>query len=206
MAEKNGLKNKKKIEKLEIKRQLFHLSFGLVIVGLLYFNVLTTLYLFVIIAVGLALSVIYQKYTLPGLSWFIKRYERAKDKKTFPGRGAILFLIGSFIVILLFDKNTALAAITILALGDSISPLVGRFYGRIKHPFSNVKLIEGTIAGIVAGFLGAMLFVSPSQAIIASFVAMTVEAIDIKLLGDKFDDNISIPLVAGFVIWLIQVL
>jgi dolichol kinase len=46
----------------------------------------------------------------------------------------------------------------------------------------------------------------PSEAIVASFFAMWLEGIDLRLLKFKIDDNMTIPLIAGFVIWLMRVL
>ena len=116
-----------------------------------------------------------------------------------------MYLIGALLAVILFEKDIALAAIIILALGDSFSRLIGPF-GKIKHPFNNTKFLEGVIAGIIAAFLGAILFVKPSEAIIASFFAMMLEGVNLRLGKFKIDDNITIPLIAGGVIWLIRFL
>ena len=98
-----------------------------------------------------------------------------------------------------------MAAIMILALGDSFSRLIGPF-GKIKHPFNNTKFLEGLIAGLIAASLGAMLFIRPHEAVAASFIAMLLEGVDLKLFKLKIDDNITIPVVAGAIIWLIRIL
>ena len=91
----------------------------------------------------------------------------------------------------------------ILALGDSVGHLVGRYYGKTKW-ISTKKLLEGTIAGALAGFLGAVFFVSPLEAALASIAAMVMEAIEIELNKRAVDDNLFIPLVAGTVIYLLR--
>lgn len=107
---------------------------------------------------------------------------------------------GCIIVLGLFEKNSALAALMILALGDSISPIVGGYYGKTPHPLNKLKLAEGTLAGIVAATLGAALFVPWKAAAIASFVALCIEAAEIKLGKYILDDNITVPFIAGLVL------
>ena len=106
----------------------------------------------------------------------------------------------------LFDRDIALASIMILALGDSISHLVGEKYGRIKNIFNwkGTKLLEGTLAGTFAGFLGAAQFVSWQTAFVASFAAMVAEVIKIDFNDNTLDDNLVVPLIAGTVMFLIK--
>lgn len=105
---------------------------------------------------------------------------------------------------MIFDKSIAMASIIICALGDSLSHLVGKWVGRVKHPFSNTKFIEGHIVGAIIGALGAMLFVSPLTALVAASIAMFVEGIDIEFrMSWILDDNLVVPLTAGIVMFLI---
>ena len=115
----------------------------------------------------------------------------------------IFYLLGSFFAIVLFPRDIAAASIMILALGDSFSRLVGPF-GRILHPFDDTKFVEGLVAGAIAGFVGASVFVKPMEAIIASTISMFIEGFDLKIKGFKIDDNLIIPLVAGAVIWAMR--
>lgn len=105
---------------------------------------------------------------------------------------------------LLFPKEIAMASIMILALGDSVSHLYGLHYGKIKHPLSNAKFLEGTIAGFVAGFIGALIFLPWLEAFLASLAAMIVEAIEIKIGIGQVDDNLIIPIVAGTIVWAVR--
>lgn len=193
------------IDKLELRRQIFHICSGLVIVLLLYFDILNRLILFVITIVAILLSLLSRKIKIPVLDWFLKKFEREENLKRFPGKGVVFYLTGAFVVVSLFEKDIAMAAIMILALGDSISHLAGRF-GGIKHPFSGKKFFEGAIAGVIAGFLGALLFVVWYEALLASLFAMTAEGLELRLGMQKVDDNIVIPIVAAFVIWVVRLL
>ena len=106
----------------------------------------------------------------------------------------------------LFTKDVALAAITILTLGDSISHIIGRSFGKTRNFINgaNKKLLEGTGVGILVAFVGAALFVSPLEALLASVVAMGAELAEVKLAEKVIDDNLLIPLVAGTVIMLMR--
>jgi dolichol kinase len=84
--------------------------------------------------------------------------------------------------------------------------MIGVSNGRKKHPLNNSKLLEGSIAGTVAGFLTAWIFVAWWQALIAAVVAMTIEALEIKIYEWDLDDNLTIPVVAAAVIFVLQLI
>ncbi len=104
----------------------------------------------------------------------------------------------------MFPKDIAMASIMVLALGDSISHLYGLHYGKTKHPLSKTKFMEGTIAGTIFGFIGAFVFLPWWEAFLASFAAMIVEAIEIKIGTNQVDDNLIVPFVAGAAVWLMR--
>ena len=191
--------------RLEIKRQPFHILLGLLLIVLIYNDLLEPLVLLTITIIAIIASFITKKVKPKTIYKLLKFIEREDDLEQLPGKGLIAYLIGALIVILLFEKDIALASIMILALGDSFSRLIGPF-GKIKHPFNDTKFLEGVIAGVIAASLGAMLFIKPSEAIVASAIAMLLEGIDLKLFKFKIDDNITIPLIAGAVIWLIRLI
>jgi len=194
---------KKENKSFELRRQIFHICLGLLIVALLYYEFIGPWTLFITLIIGSIISFISLKYKIPLISWFLKKFERPMDH---PGKGAICFLIGTLLAIKLFPKDIALASIMVLALGDSISHYIGKFHGKIKHPFDNRKRIEGHIAGVIFGFIGALIFVNPLSAIVASFFAMLAEAMEIEFNHRIINDNISIPLVAGVSIIILRVL
>ena len=182
-----------------------HIILGIAIVLLLNFNLINATYLFILFIFGLILSFLSTKLNIPVIHQFLRTFDREKDLEKFPGKGAIFYVLGAFIVVLVFPKDIALASIMILALGDSVSRLVGP-YGYLKHPFHNEKFFEGVIAGAVAGFIGALFFVSWLPALIASSVSMLIEGIDFRIKKFKIDDNLLIPIVAGVVIWVVNIL
>ncbi len=180
----------------EYKRQLFHTCLGLGIIVLLYFNLINAFILFLfIVAIALS-SFIQSKVKLPIIAWWVNNFERKKYRKKFPAFGMLMFFIGSFVVVRFFSKDIALASIMILTLGDSAGVLVGKKFGKLKNPFNKKRKIEGTLAGILFAFLGAMLFVNPFEALISSIIAMSIESLDFNYLND----NILVPLIAAIII------
>jgi dolichol kinase len=191
------------MKELEIRRQLFHIFWGFVFIALIYFDLINALMIFILIIVFLVGSLLSKKYKIPVIYWFLTKFDRPKDIKELPGKGSWFYLIGVFVSMVLFPKDITMAAIAVLALGDAIAPLVGK-YGRIKHPFSEKKFLEGTLAGAFVGFIGALLFVRFYEAALAAIIAMLAEGIDLKLGRNPINDNIVIPVVAGAVILLLR--
>lgn len=191
------------LTKLEIKRQAMHIFLGITLVILLNFDLISAAFLFVLFILGLLISFLSKKVSIPIIHESLKFFDRKQDLEDFPGKGAVFYIFGAFIVVLVFPKDIALASIMILALGDSVSRLVGP-YGYLKHPFHNEKFFEGAIAGAIIGFLGALLFVSWLPALIASSATMLIEGINLKIKDFKIDDNLLIPLVAAVVIYSIN--
>lgn len=188
---------------LETKRNLFHLLVGLAIVALLHFDIIDVWIILAVVLVGSLVSIVSRKARLPIIHWFLQRFDREADMSSIPGRGALFLFVSFLLVVALFQKDIAMASITIFVIGDSVSPLVGARFGRVRHPLSDKKFIEGSIAGLMAAFVVATLFVSPLEALLASICAMTVEAVD-TIRGKRIEDNITIPLVAGLVITAIR--
>lgn len=137
---------------------------------------------------------------LPVLTRLINSAEREKDK-AFPGRGALRFLTGAFLSLIVFRNNPDLvaAAIIVLALGDAASTLVGISFGRHRIFYNKKKSFEGSVAGVAAAFLGvvALTSFSPLTALAAALTGMLVESLPLGI-----DDNLTVPLAAGFAIWL----
>lgn len=192
------------IKNFEWKRQLFHIFFGVGMVLLLMYGLIDENKILFLIIFGLILSFFSRRIKIPIIYQLLLEFERKEDIEKFPGKGVIFYLIGIDASLFLFSKDIAMASIMVLALGDSISHLFGRHYSRIKHPFSKTKFLEGTIAGFIAGFVGALVFLPWFEAVLASLAAMVVEAIEIKIGTQQVDDNLIVPIVAGAVVMLVR--
>ena len=191
--------------KFELRRQLFHVFLGIILVVLIDMEILNAFNLIVIIVLGFLISLFSIKNKIPGIEWFLRRFERKKQMKKFPGKGVLFYLIGALIVVVIFPKDIALASIMVLAFGDAVSHLWGVHFGRIKNPFADKKFIEGSITGFLAGLMGAILYVRPAEAIVASLAAMIAEAIEVTIGTEQIDDNLIVPLISGIAIWLFRI-
>jgi len=177
---------------------------GIAIVVLLKFSFIDKNLILAIILLGLVLSYLSKRIKIPIIHSLLEKFERKQEIKKFPGKGIIFYLIGSYISLLLFSKEIAMASIMVLGMGDSVSHLFGLHFGKIKHPLSKTKFLEGTIAGFIAGFIGALVFLPWHEAFFASLTAMAVEAAEIKIGAQQIDDNLVVPLIAGTAVWLIR--
>ncbi len=121
---------------------------------------------------------------------------RVQERKRFSG--ATYLLISSVLVILFYDKSIAVACLLFLTLSDSAAALFGKRFGKIK--IYN-KTLEGSLAFLLSSLVIVYLIKSlnfitgVSGAITATFVEFTLTNID---------DNLSIPIISGFVMWLVN--
>ncbi len=194
------------ISNKELGRQIMHAVIGIITVVLIFFEILSPFSVFLLIIAGILMSIISKRAKLPIISHFLHCFERDKDMAKFPGKGVIFFFIGVLLVLQLFERDIALAAIMILAFGDSVSHIIGKQFGQLKNLFNgkSKKLFEGTVAGALAGCAGAVLFVPFAEAFVASFAAMIAEVIKIDFNDSTLDDNLVVPLVAGTIMFLMR--
>lgn len=117
------------------------------------------------------------------------------------------YVFGSaFLSLLLFVPWIAACGMTSMLLGDTAAALVGRKFGR--HKTVNGKSLEGVFAFIAASTLGIVIiaaivgvsFRGNALAILLPSVAGCLVELFEKQL--KIDDNFSIPVAVGSVLWL----
>lgn len=185
------------ISKREVRRQVGHLITGLLIILLVKLDLLTLPMLGGILVAGGILSLVCRFVRVPIVHEILHAFERPKELKTFPGKGSFFLVLGSFLALLLFEEPIALAAIAIMAIGDSLTAVVGVYFGQIKSPTNPLKHLEGTALAIMAGTVAAFNFVPFEKAFIGAFVAMLFEALTVSFIDRIIDDNLLIPLVAG---------
>lgn len=195
-----------KISDFEWNRQIFHMLLGIAIVALLKFGFIGKNIILGAIIFGLLLSYLSKKIKIPIIHSLLGKFERKHELKKFPGKGVIFYFVGVYASLLLFSKEITMASIMVLAMGDSVSHLFGLHYGKIKHPLSKEKFLEGTIAGFTAGFIGALVFLPWHEAFFASLIAMAVEAVEIKIGAQQIDDNLIVPIAAGAAVWVARLI
>jgi len=193
-----------KIEEFELRRKIVHILMGIVALLLLIYNIVTPFIIFIILIIGVLFSFLSFKIKVPILYFFLNNFERTNEKGKLPGRGIIFAVVGSLLALQLFEKDIALASITILIFADPISHLIGKFFGKTKSFLDQRKNIEGHIAGVIVSALLAMFFVHPILAIAGSLAAMLFESLIIEIQKIELDDNLIIPLAAGTAMFLIM--
>ncbi|MFH1402874.1 MAG: hypothetical protein ABIH11_01230 [Candidatus Altiarchaeota archaeon] len=180
-----GLKTRE--NRLELRRQLVHMTGGVLISIMAYLMKPLLGWLIVFPVLG-------------GLAWFLSapklfpnlkdsnsilfHFEREEDVRTLPYRGAIYFGFGMLIPLALLPTEPACAAIIVLSVGDALSTIIGRLYGRVRI---GGKSLEGFAAFVISSFIAALAYVDPKTAIVFAVIGGVVELIP------HANDNISIP-------------
>ncbi|NMC76656.1 MAG: hypothetical protein GYA60_05105 [Candidatus Methanofastidiosa archaeon] len=111
---------------------------------------------------------------------------------------ATYFIISSFFTILLYDKLIAIAAISYNSIGDFFSAIIGKNFGKTKY-MGDKKSIEGSIACFVSCYIVGLFIFNPLIAVIGALAATFAEGFLIEV-----NDNLSIPIISGFVLTLVS--
>ncbi len=179
----------------ELKRKTLHLLAGILLVVLALYSqelgkrlVLLILSFFLIALLEIEFIRIELKKKIPLIQdlWRKKEHNRIG--------GEVFFVIGGILSIGIFDTNIAVAAILMTTFGDLAAALIGKAYGTHWLPYPKNKAWEGVLAELGINLLiGFLTLPHPLLVIVMAFTATLVETFSIKL-----DDNLLIPLFAGF--------
>jgi HAD superfamily phosphoserine phosphatase-like hydrolase len=104
----------------------------------------------------------------------------------------IFFAFGIMLSLLLFPPAIGYASIAVFTSGDGFATIFGKTIGKHVIPYNKGKKIEGTVFGFILASLGALVFVSPSKALVGAAAAMIIET-----LPSPINDNLTMPLIAG---------
>jgi len=126
-----------------------------------------------------------------------EKFKTVERPNSLPFKGAIEFGLGCFLATILFSESIAMACIAVLALADSLSTLVGYYFGRYKLPINTKKTWEGSITFFLISLLILAFFTNPLTASFLALITAFVEALPYA------DDNLSIPLALGILMMLI---
>jgi|Deesub1362A_J573_1020465.scaffolds.fasta_scaffold00017_9 dolichol kinase len=115
--------------------------------------------------------------------------------------GHIYFLIGIFIVTILFPSNIALIAVLMLTVGDTVAGITKRMYSHGLLPMLASCVITGILLNNTLDLnLSVMVILAGSVA------ASLVDAFPIKLKGLYINDNIAIPVGSGLTMYFLSFL
>jgi dolichol kinase len=184
---------------VEIKRKIVHLATLVVPVGYLLTSEETVL-IFLVPFFLCFLTVDLLRHFHSGLAslfrkYFFGRVLREEEKPTF--MGSTYFLFSTILTLLLFPKSIAIASLLILILADSSAALVGKGIGRV--PIWG-KTLEGSMAFLFTSLLIVLIYpgLNRFSGSLAALGATVIEILPIEV-----NDNLTIPLVAGAIMFFL---
>ncbi len=115
------------------------------------------------------------------------------------------------------SRFATLGAIIIFTLGDGLAALIGSRYGKRHLPWNGRKTMVGSAAFLTGSVVGMFLYISSVSWVpgweksllvfVPSIAACIVESLPITVIRDrKPDDNLIIILVAGVILFLLELL
>jgi dolichol kinase len=131
--------------------------------------------------------------------FMLRQHEKDSKKKNL--NGATYVLISALLTAIIFPKVIFINAFAILIISDTMAALIGRKYGR--HKFL-AKSLEGTLAFFVSAVIVSLLTPKLGAGIAEYIIAITASGIGAIVENISFgwaDDNLSIPMSIGFVMW-----
>ncbi|AFZ72899.1 diacylglycerol/polyprenol kinase family protein [Natronobacterium gregoryi] len=187
----------------ELKRRLVHASGSGLVALYLLANYLSVglawsrfQVLMVVLAVG-ALALEFVRLRI-GLDWWIyEKLTREYEQEKIAGYG--LYMISMTVVVLLFEPQIALPAMLMLALGDPISGAVSdNTLKRVKGP-----KVLGTMFVVSAILASPFLYEHPLAVVGAALGATLADGIKLSIRGYIVDDNLTIPIYASVLAWVV---
>jgi dolichol kinase len=184
---------------VEIKRKIVHLATLIIPVGYAMTSEKTVILFLVPFFLALLLVDLLRHFH-PGMAslfqkYFFGRVLREEEKSTF--MGSTYFIFSTLLSILLFPKAIAIASILILIISDTAAALVGKGIGRVKI-FG--KTLEGSVVFLITSLL--IVWIYPHLGRFSGSLA-ALGATLIEILPIKMNDNLTIPLVAGTIMFFV---
>lgn len=133
----------------------------------------------------------------------VRAEERVRESAMIP------YAIAVLLTILTVPKPAALVAIYTLAFADPLAAIVGIRFGR--RPLVGDYSLEGTLAFFAASLAVAATVLAYTTAagglaIAGAATTIALVAAGFALLRLRIDDNLTIPLLVGFVTWIVTAL
>lgn len=205
-----NIQNIEKNYKIEFIRKSIHFCSLSIPVVYFFIDKITALSILIPITALFVVFDLARYYYQPGaklfykyFGWLLRDYEIDNKRKRLNGASNIL--ISAIICVIIFPKIIIVTAFSVLIISDSLAALIGRRFGKRKF-FK--KSLEGSLAFIGGGLL--VILITPkvdyfyAEYLIAAFavvVAAFFEAASVVV-----DDNYTVPLSIGFVMWLLYLL
>ena len=178
----------------ELRRKLMHIAIILVIVlySILENSVSKQIALFTLVFILLfLLAAEFIRLELNIEVPIIKQLIKAKEERRM--HGAIYFLTATIISLAVFDFKIALAALLMTVFGDMFAAIIGKRFGKTLI-FRN-KTLSGCLVELVISLIVGLIVLNNIYIIIAMAFTATI----VETFINELDDNLFVPLFAGFV-------
>lgn len=180
----------------ELIRKTVHLSGLLIVVGYTFMLNYFSERVAILAMTALLLILIEIEYIRlehkPRLAAIMDGIFRKHEKDNLSG--AVFLVISCIICFAAFSYWVALLALFMTVFGDLAAALFGKMFGKTR--ILNNKTLVGTIACLAANLLVGMLIL-PELFVI--YIPMAFTASFVEFTTNKLDDNLTVPLFAGFV-------
>ena len=180
----------------ELLRKTAHLSGLLIVVGYtLMMNYFSTKIALLAITVLLLILIQVEHVRLEHKPKIISLFQdlfRKHEKDNISG--AVFMVISCIICFAAYFYWVAFLALFMTVFGDLFAALFGKAFG--KKILYNHKTLVGTLAGLIANITVGLLIL-PN--FIELVIPMAFTASFVEFITNKMDDNLTVPLFAGFV-------
>lgn len=197
---------------LHLARKAWHMVMGIAVCGVYIFSGMsnTTAVLILSSVLGFDLLVETARLRIPSFNekvirvWGPFMRECEIDRMS----GAPHYLLACVLAFGIFPKAVAILSILYLACGDPIASLFGIIYGKNSLRLANGKTLVGTAAGMVTCAVVTFLMLKAIPVSASDGVILALTLIGgfaggaAELIPLDMDDNFTIPIVSGFVLWL----
>jgi diacylglycerol kinase (CTP) len=197
---------------LHLLRKTWHLGMGMFIIFIYLFTGMSvgTAVLCLGSALGLDLIIETARLRIPAFNEQVLRYWGPVMRSCEVNKvsGTPYYLLASLLALSIFPKPVGVLSVLFLAVGDPIASLVGILYGKNSIRVAQGKSLIGTLAGVAACTLTTLVFLKayPMPVSDSAWIALSliggVAGGTAELAPFDMDDNFTIPMISGFVMWL----
>jgi dolichol kinase len=197
---------------LHLARKTWHMFMGLMILSVYQFSGMRTSTAVMLLgsALGLSLFIETARLRVPAFNEKIMRFWGPVMRSCEVSRmsGVPFYLMATVLAFAIFPAPVAVLSILYLAIGDPIASVFGILYGKKSFKIAQGKSLIGTAAGVASCALVTLVFlkvypvpVSDSAWLGLSLVGGFAGGLA-ELAPFDMDDNFTIPMISGFVMWL----
>ena len=188
----------------EVRRKLIHLTGLLVPLSILAFGKTITA---ILIALALLAALILEVGRLNGRI----SLPAVRDKEQNSVAGYIYYILGSLLTVIVFEPMIAVTSMLMLSLGDAVSGIVGSTLERsnVRDNCKGIRLkplpivVSMFLVCLIIGFLSSTITQLPFRVYFVGAVGATIaDSLAVNAGGRTLDDNLTIPLLSGFMMSL----